>query len=144
MTMPQMAKHNEEMEANRGEIVLYQSEDGQTLLDVQLKDETVRLTQKQISALFGTERSVITKHINNLFRTEELDEKAVCAKFAHTAAGGKMYQVTPLSSRSEWSDVCKRSRHYGAGVGGTKELVIRLVVNLLGETGTGDAVPAIK
>lgn len=93
VVMSQTAKHNENMEANLGEIVLYQAEDGQAALDVHLKDETVWLTQKQISSLFETERSVVTKHISNIFRTEELDEKAVCAKFAHTAADGKTYQV---------------------------------------------------
>jgi prophage maintenance system killer protein len=93
MTMPRTEKYNGKMENNLGEIVLYQAEDGQTALDVHLKDETVWLTQKQISSLFETERSVVTKHISNVFRTEELDEKAVCAKFAHTAADGKTYQV---------------------------------------------------
>ena len=91
MTYP--AKSNGGVDANLGEIILYQSEDGQTALDVHLKDETVWLTQKQISSLFETERSVVTKHINKVFQTQELDEKAVCAKFAHTAADGKTYQV---------------------------------------------------
>lgn len=51
------------------------------------------LTQKQIASLFETERSVVTKHIGNAFRKDELDEKSVCAKFAHTASDGKTYQV---------------------------------------------------
>lgn len=91
--MTQRAKNTETMKSNLGEIVLYQSEDGQTALDVHLKDETVWLTQKEISSLFETERSVVTKHINNIFRTEELVAAAVCAKFAHTAADGKTYQT---------------------------------------------------
>jgi len=77
-----------------GEIVLYQSDDGMTTLDVRLKDETVWLTQKQIASLFNTERSVVTKHINNVFRTDELSREAVCAKFAHTATDGKVYQTS--------------------------------------------------
>ena len=76
-----------------GEIIIYQAEDGQSSFEVHLQEETVWLTQKQISSLFGTERSVITKHINNLFRTEELPLNSVCAKFAHTAADGKTYQT---------------------------------------------------
>ena len=44
--------------------------------------------------LFGRERSVITKHIRNVFREGELDEQSVCAKFAHTAGDGKTYQVS--------------------------------------------------
>ncbi|MFA6283009.1 MAG: virulence protein RhuM/Fic/DOC family protein [Desulfurivibrionaceae bacterium] len=76
-----------------GEIVLYQAENGKSSLEVHLQDETVWLTQKQISALFETERSVITKHLNNVFRTEELARDSVCANFAHTAADGKTYQT---------------------------------------------------
>jgi len=86
-------QHNETLEADFGAIVIYQTQDGQSALDVRLKDETLWLTQKQIASFFETERSVVTKHINNAFRTDELDEKSVCAKFAHTAADGKIYQV---------------------------------------------------
>jgi prophage maintenance system killer protein len=81
------------MKSDYGEIVLYQSENGRTALDVHLKDETVWLTQKQLASLFETERSVITKHINNIFRSVELDRGAVCAKFAHTASDGKIYRT---------------------------------------------------
>ncbi|WPD24034.1 MAG: virulence protein RhuM/Fic/DOC family protein [Candidatus Electrothrix scaldis] len=77
----------------QGEVILYQTEDGQTGIDVQLKDETVWLTQAQMQELFGRERSVLTKHINNVFKEGELDKERVCAKFAHTAADGKTYQV---------------------------------------------------
>ncbi|MBI4793838.1 MAG: virulence protein RhuM/Fic/DOC family protein [Deltaproteobacteria bacterium] len=83
----------ENVHGDLGEIILYQSEDGRAALDVRLQDETVWLSQKQISSLFETERSVITKHINNIFRTEELDVKAVCANFAHTAADNKTYRT---------------------------------------------------
>jgi hypothetical protein len=81
------------MSKEHGEIIIYQAEDGKSLLEVHLQEETVWLTQKQISSLLETERSVITKHINNIFRTEELDRNAVCAKFAHTASDGKTYQT---------------------------------------------------
>ena len=63
-------------------------------LNVHLKDETVWLTQKQIAALFEAERSVVTKHIGNIFRSGELGREAVCAKFAHTAEVGKTYRTT--------------------------------------------------
>ncbi|BCL62062.1 cytochrome c [Desulfomarina profundi] len=78
---------------NQGQVIIYQSEDGSFEIDVRLKDEMVWLTQKQISDLFGAERSVVTKHINNVFRTGELEKTAVCAKFAHTATDGKTYQT---------------------------------------------------
>lgn len=74
-------------------IVIYQSADGAISTEVRLEGETVWLSQEQISQLFGRERSVITKHLRNVFAEGELDADAVCAKFAHTAADGKTYQV---------------------------------------------------
>lgn len=58
------------------ELVLFTSTDGNVTVDVQLKSDTVWLTQKQISELFDKERSVVTKHINNVFKEQELDEKS--------------------------------------------------------------------
>ena len=52
------------------------------------------LNQKQLSVLFSTERSVITKHLRNIFKEGELEQESVCAKFAHTAQDGKHYQTT--------------------------------------------------
>jgi len=60
---------------------------------VMLEQETVWLTQKQITELFDRERTVITKHIGNIFKEKELEEKSVCAKFAHTAGDGKTYET---------------------------------------------------
>ena len=79
---------------SKGEIILYQEPNGKTALDVRLEGETLWLTQKQLSELFQTERSVITKHLGNIFRSGELDKLSVCAKFAHTAGDGKTYQST--------------------------------------------------
>ncbi len=76
-----------------GEFILYQTEDGRTKLEVRFKNETVWLTQAQISDLFQRERSVITKHIRNIFDEGELVEQAVCANYAQTAADGKIYQT---------------------------------------------------
>lgn len=61
--------------APHGEIMLYESEEGQLAIQVQLKNETVWLTQMQMAELFGKERSVISKHIFNVFKEGELDEK---------------------------------------------------------------------
>ena len=58
------------------QVVLYTTQDGSIALDVTLKGETVWLTQKQVSILFDTERSVVTKHLRNIFNTGELDEKS--------------------------------------------------------------------
>ena len=79
---------------NKGKIILYRSKDGKTSIDVKLDRETIWLSQKQLSELFNTERSVITKHIKNIFSTSELDANSVSAKFAHTAADGKKYQTS--------------------------------------------------
>ncbi|MCX6145563.1 MAG: virulence protein RhuM/Fic/DOC family protein [Ignavibacteriales bacterium] len=78
----------------KGEIIIYRTEDGATHIDVRLEQEMVWLTQKQMATLFKTERSVITKHIRNIFRDKELRENSVCAIFAHTASDGKEYRTT--------------------------------------------------
>lgn len=76
-----------------GEIILYKTEDGQIFLDVKLENENVWLTQAQMADLFNLERSVITKHIRNIFKDAELDESSVCAIFTHTATDGKRYKT---------------------------------------------------
>jgi prophage maintenance system killer protein len=77
----------------RGEIVVYEAPGGEVRVDVRLDHETVWLTQQQMAELFGRERSVVTKHIRNVFNERELEPQAVRAKFAHTAADGKTYLV---------------------------------------------------
>ena len=57
----------------KGEVILYQTEDGQTQLDVKLENETVWPTQDQIANLFGTQRPAITKHLANIYRSGELE-----------------------------------------------------------------------
>lgn len=86
LTEGSMAKKQKITESPlKGEIILYHAPDGKAALDVRLEDNSLWLTQKQISELFDTERSVITKHFGNIFRSGELDKNSVCAKFAHTA-----------------------------------------------------------
>ena len=75
------------------ELILYQTEDNQTRIEVRLENETVWLTQAQMADLFQRERSVVTKHIRNIFEEGELAEPAVCANYAQTAADGKTYQT---------------------------------------------------
>ncbi len=69
-------------------IVIYQTEDGQTQIDVRFENETVWLTQAQMAELFEKDRTVITRHINNVFKEGELDKEQVSAKFAHTTRHG--------------------------------------------------------
>jgi len=75
------------------EIVLYKARDGSASVEVKLQGETVWLTQKQMASLFATERSVITKHLRNIFQSAELEADSVSAKFAQTARDGKTYQT---------------------------------------------------
>lgn len=72
---------------------IFISQDGQLQLTVAVDTETVWLTQAEICVLFDRERSVITKHINNVFKEGELERDSVCAIFARTADDGKTYQT---------------------------------------------------
>ena len=76
-----------------GEIILYQSEDGLTKLDVNLRDETVWLSLEQMTELFGRDKSTISRHLKNIFTEGELNRDSVVAIFATTVADGKTYQV---------------------------------------------------
>ena len=62
-------------------------------IQVLYKDETIWATQKAMATLFDVDRSVITKHLKNIFDSNELTMEQVCAKFAHTAEDGKTYQT---------------------------------------------------
>ena len=70
-------------------IVIYQTEDGQTQIDVRLENETVWLTQAQMAELFQTDRTSIVRHINNIYTVEELNREATCAKIAQVQIEGK-------------------------------------------------------
>lgn len=80
------------MEENK--IVIYQTDDGQTQIDVRLENETVWLTQKQIAELFGTKRPAITKHLKNIYSSEELDENSTCSILEHMGNEGKQTYST--------------------------------------------------
>ena len=75
-----------------GEIILYQSDDS-TQLEVRIENETVWLSLNQMSDLFGRDKSVISRHIRNVFAEGELESSSVVAKNATTAIDGKIYQV---------------------------------------------------
>ncbi len=78
---------------NKGEIIIYKGEDGKNQLDVRLEKETIWLNQKQIADLFGTQRPAITKHLSNIFKTKELNEKSVSSILEHTAKDQKIYKT---------------------------------------------------
>ena len=70
------------VQQNKGEIVIYQTEDGQTSLEVKLIEETVWLNLNQMAELFKRDKSVISRHISNIFKTGELSREATVAKYA--------------------------------------------------------------
>ncbi len=82
------ARKNEDINSDLGEIVLYQSEDGQAALDVHLQDETVWLTQAQMEKLFQRDQSVISRHVNNIFKEGELQRRGNMQKM-HIANSDK-------------------------------------------------------
>lgn len=71
------------MQSSGGDIVIYQAADGQTELSVRLEGDTVWLSQAQMAELFDRDRTVIGKHISNIYKENELDRDITCAKFAH-------------------------------------------------------------
>ena len=75
-------------------IIIYHTEDGQMQIDVRLGNETVWLTQKQIAELFGTKRPAITKHLKNIYASEELDEGSTCSILEHMGNEGKQTYST--------------------------------------------------
>ena len=81
---------------NNSSIEIYRSPEGTVELDVKLENETVWLTQEQMSILFGRDRTVITKHINNCYKEGELDKNITCAKFAHVGQDGDQVYETQM------------------------------------------------
>ena len=71
---------------NYGKILIYLTEDGLTKIDVNMYDETVWLSIDQMAELFQRDKSVIGKHVRNIFKEGELEKNSVWAKFAYTAS----------------------------------------------------------
>ncbi|MBO5916218.1 MAG: virulence protein RhuM/Fic/DOC family protein [Bacteroidales bacterium] len=82
-------------ESDASPIIMYTSEDNTISLDVKLENDTVWLSQTQMALLFGRDRTVIARHINNCFKEGELDKNITCAKFAHMGVDGdQIYETT--------------------------------------------------
>ena len=77
-----------------GDFLMYETGDGETKIEVRMEDETVWLSMSQMAELFQRDKSVISRHITNVFNDGELERNSVVADFATTAADGKIYQVT--------------------------------------------------
>ncbi|MCZ6902123.1 MAG: virulence protein RhuM/Fic/DOC family protein [Rickettsia endosymbiont of Ixodes persulcatus] len=79
--------------AIESQLVIYQSENGKINVEVKVSEETVWLSLTQVAEVFERDKSVISRHLKNIFKERELEEKAVVAKNATTASDGKTYQV---------------------------------------------------
>jgi hypothetical protein len=86
-----MPKKKEIAKEGFNEILFYTTPNGKVKVEIYLQNETIWLTQQKIADLFGVDRSVITKHLKNIFESNELDKNSVSAKIAHTASDGKTY-----------------------------------------------------
>lgn len=76
------------MQENRGEIIIYQTEDGLTNIEVKMEDETVWLTQQQMADLYKTSRTNVVEHIKHIYEEEELDEQSTCRNFRQVRREG--------------------------------------------------------
>ena len=94
---------------DRGEIIIYQTADGETRLDVRMENDSVWLTQAQIAQLFGTEIPAISKHIRNVFQSGEL-ERAATVSNRLCRAGVLIPGCHPINFRSLLSAVCGNRR----------------------------------
>jgi prophage maintenance system killer protein len=88
-----MKEKEEKIKNKTGEIVIYKPKGGEVELKVKIQGETIWLAQAQIAELFGTERPAITKHLNNIFKSKELEKNSVCSILEHTASDGKKYKT---------------------------------------------------
>ena len=75
------------------EIIFYKTKEGKVKVEILMQDENIWLTQAKMAELFEVNRTVITKHLSNIFKDGELEKEAVCAKMPHTAFDGKSYKT---------------------------------------------------
>lgn len=92
-----MAKKIKQASEGFNEILLYTTPNGNVKVEIYLQNETIWLTQQKIADLFGVDRTVVTKHIGNIFKSGELNEQVVCANFAHTTQHGAIKGKTQES-----------------------------------------------
>ena len=81
--------HTADFNPSLNDIIIYQTEDGEIKLDVKMEKDTVWLTQVQMGELFQTDRTSIVRHINNIYKSHELEIESTCAKIAQVRTEGK-------------------------------------------------------
>ena len=114
-------KENRIVANNGSSIVLYTADDGNTQIEVKLEKDTVWLTQSQTAELFGRDRSVIARHIRNIFKEGELDETLVCAKKAQPKKYGRRDDCIQLTETTFYNlDVIISVGYRVKSINGTK------------------------
>ncbi|MCI6250632.1 MAG: virulence protein RhuM/Fic/DOC family protein [Bacteroidales bacterium] len=114
-------KENRIVANNGSAIVLYTTDDGNTQLEVKLEQDSVWLTQSQMAELFGRDRTVITRHIRNIFKEGELDETLVCAKSAQPKRYGRRDNYIQVSETTFYNlDVIISVGYRVKSINGTK------------------------
>ena len=103
------------------EFLIFQAQSQANGVEVFYQDEMLWLTQKAMSTLFDVDRTVITKHLKNIFESEELQLDSVCAKFAHTAEDGKTYS-TQRAHGADYMGKCTRRENSEDGCRDCKKL----------------------
>ena len=88
--------NEKENNTNKGEIIIYQSEDGLTQINVKLEDETIWLTQQQMAELFQTSRTNVVEHIRNIYSEGELYQNSTCREFRQVQREGNRKVVRQI------------------------------------------------
>lgn len=99
-------------EQNQSEIIIYQTEDGLTRVNVTFSDETVWLSQQQIAELFQKSRTTIVEHIQNIYKEGELEEASTCRNYRQVQTEGsrEVSRTIPLKSRIRFTTQCPGKR----------------------------------
>ena len=93
------------LDNKNGDIIIYQTDDGLTKIDVKVENETVWLSQQQMAELFSTSRTNIVEHINNIYSEEELDKKSTCQKFRQVRKEGNRNVSRVIIGKSYWLEL---------------------------------------
>ncbi|MFA6974127.1 MAG: virulence protein RhuM/Fic/DOC family protein [Parcubacteria group bacterium] len=88
-----MTKKKQTKNPKEGEIIIYKDKRGEIELEVKLNKESVWLDAHQIASIFGVNRPAVVKHVNNIYKTKELDEKSTCSILEQVAADGKIRRM---------------------------------------------------
>ena len=91
---------NSQFSINNSQLIIYQTENGETKIDVRFENETVWLTQMQMSDLFGKSKKTISEHIGNIFKEGELQENMVVRNFRTTTQHGAIIGKTQSRDRA--------------------------------------------